>query len=194
MKMKWWEKTVEYKFIQEFINLNSLIAPLDGNEEKAGDAIFSNDDKWVLIEFKKDKSSIASEKKKFNDYDKAKNALKDKDSHHIIIYGELNEEEKNITLKSQRYFAEIEKEINETLQVGIKTKEFKEYLEEFLSYKKGSEVKGGSDSYGFIVGITEEGDITKCLTLEEFSEEFNVLSLKQEITQTQSSTYQRGFF
>ena len=56
--MNWWGKTVEYKFIKEYIDLDSFIAPLDGNEEKAGDAIFGENENFILIEFKKDKDSI----------------------------------------------------------------------------------------------------------------------------------------
>ena len=70
--MKWWEKTVEYFFILNCVGNYMRVAPLDGKEERAGDAIFSKSNNWVLIEFKKDKSSLVSEKGKFNDYSAAK--------------------------------------------------------------------------------------------------------------------------
>lgn len=186
--MKWWEKTVEYKFIKEFINLDDFVAPLDGNEEKAGDAIFSNDNHWVLIEFKKDESSIASEKDKFEKYQEAKQALSSKDDHHIIVYGELSKESKNINLHAKTYFSEKAiSQIAEALQSGIEIKKFKNYLDAFLQYKKGSKVEGGSGGYGFVAGVTNGGQITKCLTLEEFSEEVELsIKLRQEPTQSQS--------
>ncbi len=34
--MKWWEKTVEYYFVRKYL-IDSAIAPLDGDEELAGD-------------------------------------------------------------------------------------------------------------------------------------------------------------
>ena len=47
----WWEKTVEYLFVRQAKFLK--IAPLDGNHEKAGDAILRNKNgKYYLVEFK----------------------------------------------------------------------------------------------------------------------------------------------
>lgn len=40
MGMKWWEKTVEYKFVMEMANAKKLfLSPLDGKEERAGDEL-----------------------------------------------------------------------------------------------------------------------------------------------------------
>lgn len=40
--MKWWEKTIEYKFVIDMANKGKfVVAPLDGDEERAGDAIIS---------------------------------------------------------------------------------------------------------------------------------------------------------
>ena len=188
--MKWWEKTVEYKFIKEFIDLDDFVAPLDGNHEKASDAIFSNDNHWVLIEFKKDKSSITSEQDKFEKYQEAKIELSSKDNHHIMVFGELNEETNNIDLHAQTYFSEkVISQIDETLKSGIETDEFKNYLDAFLKYKKGSLVEDGSGGYGFVAGVTSNGDITKCLTIEEFSKGVGIsIELGQKPTQSQSYT------
>lgn len=42
MASKWWEKTVEYRFVLTAAEHGSMFAaPLDGEEEKAGDTIFS---------------------------------------------------------------------------------------------------------------------------------------------------------
>ncbi len=30
-----------------------ILSPLDGEHEKAGDALLSNNEKWVILEFKK---------------------------------------------------------------------------------------------------------------------------------------------
>ena len=176
--MKWWEKTIEYKFIKECIDLDSFIAPLDGNEEKAGDAIFGQNENFILIEFKKDEHSIKDEQKKFIDFNSAKNILSSKDEHHILIYGEINN--KDLILNAKTYFSEKIIELNREFSNGKTLKEFKTYLDLFLKYKKGSKTEGGAGSYGLVAGVTQEGNITKFLTLEEFSTAMN-LSLNIEI-------------
>lgn len=41
MSVRWWEKTVEYKFLMSVASQKKLfLAPLDGEHEQAGDAIF----------------------------------------------------------------------------------------------------------------------------------------------------------
>jgi len=170
--MKWWEKTIEYKFIKECIDLDSFIAPLDGKEEKAGDAIFGNNEKFTLIEFKKDEKSIQDEQKKFSDFDSAKQQLKDKDNHHILIYGEIIN--KDLILNARTYFSEKNITLNKKFTNGKSLKEFKDYLDIFLDFKKGSKTEGGAGSYGLVAGVTQEGEITKCLTLEEFDYEMKL--------------------
>jgi len=170
--MKWWEKTVEYKFIKEYIDLNSFIAPLDGNEEKAGDAIFGENDKFILIEFKKDEKSIKNEQKKFFDFNSAKQKLEDKDSHHILVYGKIIN--KDLILSARTYFSGKNITLNKKFTNGKSLKEFKDYLDSFLNLKKGSKTEGGAGRYGLVAGITQEGSITKCLTLEEFNSEMDL--------------------
>ena len=130
--MKWWEKTVEYKFIKEYIDLNSFIAPLDGNEEKAGDAIFGQNENFILIEFKKDKNSIKDEQKKFIDFNSAKESLSSWDKHHILIYGEVNS--KNLILNAQTYFSEKNIQLTRKFSNGKTLKEFKKYLDSFFKF------------------------------------------------------------
>jgi len=170
--MKWWEKTVEYKFIQEYIDLDSFIAPLDGNEEKAGDAIFGKNDNFILIEFKKDESSIKNEQNKFNDFNSAKEKLSESDGHHILIYGEINN--KDLILNAKTYFSEKTIELNKRFSNGKTLEEFKKYLDSLLELKKGLKTEGGTGSYGLVAGVTQDGSITKCLTLEEFSVEMSL--------------------
>jgi|GEM_PF-1118786 hypothetical protein len=75
---KWWEKTVEYLFVIQYLSMiypdNFLkIAPLDGDHEQAGDVILRDpNDKYYLIEFKKRSSSQYDEFIKFLDV-KSKN-------------------------------------------------------------------------------------------------------------------------
>jgi len=170
--MKWWEKTVEYKFIKEYIDLDSFIAPLDGKEEKAGDAIFGNNEKFILIEFKKDENSIKDEQKKFSNFVLAKQTLQDKDNHHILIYGEIDN--KNLILKAKTYFSRNNIILSEKFTNGKTLEEFKNYLDKFLVFKKGSKTESSAGGYGLVAGVTQEGEITKCLTLEEFDYEMKL--------------------
>jgi len=170
--MKWWEKTVEYKFIQEYIDLDSFIAPLDGNEEKAGDAIFGKDANFILIEFKKDKHSIRDEQKKFSNFNSIRNDLSGKDEHHILIYGEINNQD--LTLNARTYFSEKNVELGKEFSNGKSLEEFKKYLNIFLRSKKGLKTEGGAGGYSLVAGVTREGNITKCLTLEAFSTEMSL--------------------
>lgn len=80
-----------------------FIAPLDGNQEKGGDAIFANESSWILIEFKRNKESIGSEIKKFTNFSEAKKTLEPKGKHHLIIYGLEDNDE--LHLNSQEYFS-----------------------------------------------------------------------------------------
>lgn len=100
--MKWWEKTVEYYFVRKYLT-DSAIAPLDGNEESAGDAVFGRDGKLVLIEFKRDLGSIDQEKVKFHDFELAKQKLKDNDYHHYLIFGVFDAD---VTIFAKTYFSE----------------------------------------------------------------------------------------
>lgn len=51
--LKWWEKTVEYKFVMDVADEGSLIlAPLDGDHEKVADTAIGNSELWLMIEFK----------------------------------------------------------------------------------------------------------------------------------------------
>ena len=72
-KYNWWEKTVEYLFVIQYLskiypNNFSKIAPLDGDHEQAGDVILCNpNNRYYLIEFKKEASSQYDEFVKFLD-------------------------------------------------------------------------------------------------------------------------------
>ena len=58
---------------------------------------------------------------------------------------------------------------------------FQKSIDDFLKSKKGSKVEGGAGSYGLVAGLTQDGSITKCLTLEEFSTEMRLnLNIEKE--------------
>jgi hypothetical protein len=169
MSILWWEKTVEYYFVQKFVNLSMFIAPLDGNHEKAGDAIFSNENKWVLIEFKRDQSSVSDEENKFVNFSLARDILQSQGDHHLIIYGDAVDND--FEIKCQQYFSGVEVDINHALEAGVSKSLFLQYLNEFVKHKKG---ESGSGGYSFVAGISSDGTVTKCMKLSEFAEALNL--------------------
>jgi hypothetical protein len=179
MALIWWEKTVEYFFIQKALKDKMAIAPLDGNEERAGDAILSSGRKWILIEFKKDVESIKTEFKKFYDYKEAKNRLKDFDEHHFLIYGGFPDGSKEFGLGIITYFSHsTPQSIDALLASGKNENEFIEYLSRFIKYKigsNGSEGGGGGgleiSNYSSVVGVSAvfgENKIVECMSLFDF--------------------------
>lgn len=188
MDILWWEKTVEYFFVKKYVDLNMFIAPLDGDHEKAGDAIFSNVNAWVLIEFKRDKSTINDEIGKFKNYELAKDALESIGSHHLIVYGVA--EKNNFSLECRQYFSEKNLPIEQALISGAEKDRFISYLRKFLEFKKTS--KGGVGVYSIVAGVSSDGVVTKCMKLSEFAEALKLeKALQQKLQQKQEKSYSR---
>jgi len=166
----WWEKSVEYLYILRSIDPNTMIAPLDGNHERAGDTILKNpQNRWVLIEFKKDKQSISDEKAKYDNYAEAKAILGNKDGHHFLVYGfECN---KTLELKAKRYFSESDVNPECILESGTSLNSFIDYINTLLDYKKQSD---SSSPFGgvAVTAVTNEGII--CTSFEEFQFSMNI--------------------
>ncbi|MDP2715142.1 hypothetical protein [Rheinheimera sp.] len=189
MSLKWWEKTVEYFFIRNCIGDSMVIAPLDGNEEKAGDSIFAKDNKWVLIEFKNNVDSLKSEEGKFSDFAKAKERFQDNDSHHFLVYGAIfedeNSEKPNFGVSATTYFSrKPTNSVEAMLASGLGGEEFFAYVKDFTSFKKASDGSGGGlgfESYGLVAGINSKNQIVKCISLAELGQELG-LDLTPEVT------------
>lgn len=104
MSLKWWEKTVEYKFVMDVADEGSLIlAPLDGDHEKAADTAIGKSDLWLMIEFKKDSAAVKSEIAKFVNYKTARDTLISQDAYHHIIFGTLGKNEKQVDILKLNY-------------------------------------------------------------------------------------------
>lgn len=104
-RLIWWEKSVEWQFIALAVKDQplALVAALDDKPEQAlGDAIFGEGSKFALIEFKKDRNALSSERKKYADkdakaevidaaYNVAMKALAQEPAAaaHVLIYGKL---------------------------------------------------------------------------------------------------------
>jgi hypothetical protein len=192
MSIKWWEKTVEYLFVKKHVFETNLVMPLDGKDEAQGDTILGNENQWILIEFKKDKDSIVSEKKKFHDFNTAYEQLKDRDGHHHIIYGSPVREGNKVklTLKSQTYFSFVDNNsIESALQAGIEFEVFHQYLKEFVSFKKSTEDSGGVvlDINSNVIGVSSTGEVTECMTMKEY-----VIKYIPELAPVQSVTNTYG--
>lgn len=197
MPSKWFEKTVEYNFVARLAlaQNKSFISPLDGNLEIVGDAIFIKDNRWMLIEFKRDANTLSDEIRKFHNYGLAKNSLAAEDSHHYLIYGIDNNEEFNgdtlkLGLSCRTYFSEIEIKqldesgLNELLSNGEEYSVFLSYLQRYIKFKKGGDgwragiidkPNGPNDDsgptlldYGVVVGISNDNEMVCCLSLREF--------------------------
>lgn len=140
----WWEKTVEYRFLQVlFLEKANNICPLDGNEELVGDAITFINSKWSLIEFKKSYNDLGSEKKKYasdKNYEKAKHKLAKISGHHHFVYGDIKDH--NFTLCQQNYWgngnssSESVNIVSKVLDSGIEFDKFIVYILRLLSFKK----------------------------------------------------------
>lgn len=189
--MIWWEKTVEYKFVTQMAKYGKrFLAPLDGNHEKAGDAItgLPGGSSWLVIEFKRCKESIGDEADKFvpNVYNKLKADFKGPSQHtcHRIIYGVGKDAKSDIGLFSCAYWSNGEEQdleidesnnkgLKELLNKGVDLNEFDEYITWLVEQKKTSgNGKGGNlraDDYALVAGVSKhDGSIVTCLTLTEF--------------------------
>ena len=187
MSIIWWEKTVEYYFVKKYVQLESFIAPLDGYKERAGDTILGKEDRWILIEFKRKESCIKDECRKFPSFNQAKHSLMNASDHHLIIYGE--ESGKDIKLACQGYFTEEPILIDDALSRGTDIDSFFDYVRGFVSFKNNSEES--SSGYGLVAGISKDGNVTKCMRLDEFGHTFKLekhLQQKLELSRQQSSS------
>ena len=165
----WWEKTIEYLFVVTYLNRESLMAPLDGNCEAGGDLVASHDDKWVLIEFKRNAGAIDDEVKKFaepseDSFNEAKFLLGDDDGHHLLVFGEKGCSEP-IELKACSYFRHQAVEPDGVLGCGVSQEKFNRYLSDFLRFKLGEAEEGSggrSLDYSTVIAVNSNGEVTHC--------------------------------
>ena len=188
-KYKWWEKTVEYSFVRTIMNDNSIACPLAGKAEKwAGDLVESIENKFRLIEFKKDAGSIKDEDKKYGDgrtnylvkfTDEIKNS--NGAQSHWLVFGEFNTK---LELKYRNYFANDGAEslsgTNDLCTSNLS--DFKMYIDCLMELRGNSE---GSFS-GLVMADIGDGQST-VIELSEFIQLIPSLSIKL----TQEKTLQK---
>lgn len=176
--MKYWEKTVEYAFLTDAIKERkaNFAAPLSGKLERgAGDAVFANDSLYVLIEFKVDESGKSAEKIKFDNYEEAKAALHDKDSHHFFVYGQPASG--GIKLVSKTYFSDRDPPGGKNAALdcfgaAVSKNEFDSYLSEFLSYRQADGRGGGGvdvSDYAVVIGVAPDNVSATVSSLRDYA-------------------------
>lgn len=183
MEYFWWEKTVEYAFVHEHVQTNVSVAPLGGIQEKGGDVILGENEKWVLIEFKRKRDELNSEQSKFDDgkFVEAKKSLKNRSMHHLLVYGELNVDK--LVLKGQFYFGTKEFGVEKLLKRGTDEETFLSYFQEFISYKKSKQNSSGGGITS-VVGVDSEGKVSKIMSAHEYEK---TLVLKKELNEELNS-------
>jgi hypothetical protein len=173
----WWEKTVEYAFVVEAAK-NGLIdfaAPLSGKHETtAADAILSVSSKLVLIEFKKDRDGIPTEKSMFIDYKKAQNELQIYGHHHIVYAECTGAAPVKLELKAEKYFKrENAIDALECLKTGVDQKKFNIYLKALaalkLESKQGSGGHVSPEAFSTVFGVTENGKLVEFAALYDYA-------------------------
>lgn len=165
--MLFWEKSVEYYFVKKFVPDEAIIAPLDGNHERAGDAIFGIAERFLIIEFKRDKTCLTSERRKFRDFDATAIKLRGDDYHHFLIYHDPDCG--TYPIVAQTYFSGfLLEDIGRIHRYGIDFHDFNEYLVQFLNYKIGGGTSSGAEGFAMVAGVTSTGDMTAIVTLEDY--------------------------
>ncbi|GAB6906738.1 conserved hypothetical protein [Desulfosarcina cetonica] len=172
--MNWWEKTVEYMFVLNYFNYDAIIAPMDGVHERIGDALYSKENLFSLIEFKRYEADISREVDKYLNYAEARNALQERDSHHFFIYGKL---ENGLQLESKTYFSHKKyPDVSNALLSGINMDIFKDYVETLLKYKIPPKGGGGTslDDYMQVACVRNDGQLICCVPLNNYLDMFEI--------------------
>lgn len=186
--MIWWEKTVEYRFVIDYMSAESFALPFDGNHERLGDAIFSSDDKWILVEFKRSEKEIDSERKKFNDYNLAEEKLSGRDWFHFLVYGERHDSE--LLLDACNYFSKQRIEVSEIMNSGTDDPgEFYKYLVALYEEKADNVASSGEVEYGFVLGVQRDGSISHSISVVDYLKAVDELILARKMDKHRDYTH-----
>jgi len=204
----WWEKTVEYKYVLEHFAMlpEGMYAPMDGDAEQLGDGGFKHGDKFNIIEFKRYKTSINDEKKKFSGYTNFETRLKqefsrhkknnDKEtqyiqavnlcSHHCLVYG-VRDKDGNLKLEAMDYIYRRNQSLPEICKKGLVRAHFKKYVGWFIGEKNrgggGGNNMFSDGDFSSLVCLSTGGGSFSAMTLKEFCEEegINIAAHKEDI-------------
>lgn len=169
----WFEKTVEYAFVLNHAHDLKCAVPLDGNHERAGDAIFNLENvRWILIEFKRKASDLSTEEEKFICYDLAKEALSTAGEHlHFFVYGVLHQDSRQVEVAAVRYWQQADTVSMDTLLKEQGTDDLESFLDylKMLGNEKKSAREGGTGGleYSLVAAVTKDGRIQTIASLAE---------------------------
>lgn len=173
----WWEKTVEYTFIQQAIRKWGVsFVAWPGVQAAAAPGGFSlSDCKWLLIEFKKDKRAIDSVKSRFYDYDISRSVIGQMEktgevqSHsHRVVYGKTDKQGR-FCLGASPYWPTAqarEQSKPSFLENGAHLQAFINYLEILMPMQNPASRE--NIGAAIIMGVHRQNRQCICLTLEEF--------------------------
>lgn len=195
--LAWWEKTVEYVFLQQACRKwdVNFLAPLGVITLQAGDepprqtspALHSGAYKWLLIEFRKDKAALEAEKERFYDYGVSLNVIEDMEragelqSHfHRVVYGKQNAQGR-LCLGSAPYWPTPLAQRGSKaafLENGVGLHAFINYVEILMPMKKPGECGAAS---AIVFGIHRHDRTCFCMTLDEFFRQVRLLASPVEL-------------
>ena len=185
----WWEKTVEYTFIQQAIRKWGVsFVAWPGVQAAAAPGGFSlSDCKWLLIEFRKDKAALEAEKERFYDYGVSLNVIEDMEragelqSHfHRVVYGKQNAQGR-LCLGSAPYWPTPLAQRGSKaafLENGVGLPAFINYVEILMPMKKPGECGAAS---AIVFGIHRHDRTCFCMTLDEFFRQVRLLASPVEL-------------
>ena len=198
MGLIWWEKTVEYAFVMHCAPRSSVAFPLDGKQEAAGDTILKLFSKWIIIEFKRDRSTVNSEAAKLTSPAAAFAELAKSGGHHLIVYGAVSNGE--FVLEARTYFEGKACPIDAIGGRGATIDHFRNYLKSFTAYKKalaknaktGAVGSIGMEEMSMVAGVGPNGGKPSLvMPLQEF---VNLIDAQgQTQTQTHGASQDRGY-
>lgn len=181
----WWEKTVEYTFIQQAIRKWGVsFVAWPGVQAAAAPGGFSlSDCKWLLIEFKKDKHAIDSMKSRFYDYDISRSVIEQMEktgevqSHlHRVVYGKTDKQGR-FCLGASPYWPTAqarEQSKPSFLENGAHLQAFINYLEILMPMQNPASRE--NIGAAIIMGVHRQNRQCICLTLEEFFRQLRLIA------------------
>lgn len=172
-KAIWWEKTVEYEYILNHLAPEQFAIPFDGEPEKLGDALFGQKNKFMLIEFKKERSKdcINAERKKFGDsiedietnLKSLHENLQRRSNHHFIVYGSCSGSTSKMEVEAANYYqflneeSEFKVKLNTMKRVMTTRVPFEYYLLVFYWHKKNWKLEVKEEDESSEEGTQDEG-------------------------------------
>lgn len=181
----WWEKTVEYAFLEQFLAESNLtkITPLAGPIERdLGDAVLNDADFWGVVEFKRCKADSSSEIDKFDKEFTKRNGIKSYTDYyihlcnlyeedgvaggepHIIVYGAIAGN--NIQPIAMDYWQRNDKKLENVCwhdMPMLSRDQFRDYVRVLSHFREPS--ANGEFRGGIMLGFDGGGNFVRAIDL-----------------------------